>query len=359
MSAPEIRSLTADEATIDEPATIEVPVSFWQRSFVQNVVPICASLALHAGVIVTGIATYQVVTRIQAKTVDQTVAAATEILSPSADLASLHPGPKGDPTSRFLQELDPNITELDGLSKVQGRNLSETLAGGPSGATSFGDELALSATPSLPGGGRGGPGHGPGDSTGGTGGRMAPFGWPVGGDGSLPKGTRIFKGGARKIVFVLDATGSMMPSFDSLRVQIRGAVQNMVPPQSFNIVFINENNPPPLSTALLFVTPENKRKAFDYVDVMAPRGRTDPLPALEKAFAQQPELIFLLMDPGDIPDKKAMLDLVTSKSAAGKIKMNVIGFESHDAENEAFLKSLADRTGGHYSYVSKEDLLNP
>jgi hypothetical protein len=359
MSAPEIRSSAADEATIDEPVTIEVPVSFWQRPFAQNVVPLCTSLALHAGVIVMGIATYQVVTRIQARTVDQKVAAATEIMAASTDLESLHPGPKGDPKRKFLQDLDPDVTELDGISKVQSRNLSETLAGGPLGAASFGDDLALSVTPSIPGGGRGGPGHGPGESASGTGGRMAPFGWPGGGDGSLPKGTRIFKGGARKIVFVLDATGSMMPSFDSLRVQIRSALQNMVPPQSFNIVFINENNPRPLSTALLFVTPENKRKAFDYVDAMAPRGRTDPLPALEKAFAQQPELIFLLMDPGDIPDKKAMLDLVISKAAGGKIKMNVIGFESHDAENEAFLKSLADSTGGHYSYVSKEDLLNP
>jgi hypothetical protein len=91
---------------------------------------------------------------------------------------------------------------------------------------------------------------------------------------------------------------------------------------------------------------------------MAPRGGTNPLPALEAAFKLGPELIYFLIDPSDFPDKKAVLDLVNAKALGGKIKMNIIAFEGKDAENEKFLQDLAKSTGGVYRYVSEKDLMN-
>ena len=354
MVAPEIRLVSADESTIDEPSN-EVAVSFWQRPFVQNVVPLCTSLALHAGVVIAGIATYHVVKALRPPTVEQTTVAAMEVMDTGVDqLVPLRRGAVAD-SSRDVEQ-DLNIKGLDGLSNAQGRDLSTALAGGTAGVGQGSAELFMGITPNVPGGSTGHVGDGSGSGTGGPGGRLAPFGIPGGGGGGLQFcNSPIAHGTAKRIVFVLDATGSMMPSFDALRVQIRATLQNMRPPQSFNIVFINEQNVPPLAPSLLFVTPENKRRGVDYMEAMAPRGATDPLPALAKAYAMQPELIFLLVDPGDFPDKKAVLDLVSAKG--GKVKINVIGFDGHDVENEAYLKALAERTGGRYSHVSREDLM--
>ena len=80
------------------------------------------------------------------------------------------------------------------------------------------------------------------------------------------------------------------------------------------------------------------------------------MPALEKAFAQQPDLIHFLIDPSDFPDKQAVLELVTAKAGNGKVKLNIIAFEGHEPGTEAFMKNLAERTGGKYRYVSAQEL---
>ena len=163
-------------------------------------------------------------------------------------------------------------------------------------------------------------------------------------------------GSANKIVYVLDATGSMMSSFDALRAQVHIAIQNLQTSQSFGIVFINEHNPPALAPTLLPATLENKRKALEYVDAMAPRGGTEPLPGLEKAFALQPDLIYLFVDPSCFPDKKAILDLVVKQNLNHVTKLNIIAFEGGDPDNQKFLKELALRSGGLYRFLSEKDL---
>ena len=183
-------------------------------------------------------------------------------------------------------------------------------------------------------------------------GGAARFGFAGGGDGvgfkSSFAGT---SGNARRIVFVLDATGSMMSEFDNLRAELRHTVAALKPPQEFNVVFIQEDAPPPPAPDLLFVTPETKKLVEDYVDKFTPRGPTDPLPALKTAFGMHPQLIYFLVDPSDFPDKKAVIDLVRKQAVAGKIKMNVTPFTGDDVEGEKFLKQLADETGGNYHKV--------
>ena len=44
---------------------------------------------------------------------------------------------------------------------------------------------------------------------------------------------------------------------------------------------------------------------------------------------------------------------------ARRVKVNVIAFAGSDAEDEKFLKDLAELTGGFYKYVSVADLQRP
>ena len=352
---------SAEGATVDEaPGDAAVQISFWQHPFVQNVIPLLTSLLIHAALIIFGIASYKVVQVVYAKVKEQVIIPeATMTEGPEGGIP--HPGMGGDASRDAAQDKVLDVPpDSQGISDKAGKDLTQTLAGGGSGDSSD-TIIGVSATGAGMGSGKGS-GAGKGDGTGGgngDGGALAPFGVPGGGGGIGPKSTFVgVSGNARKIVFVLDATGSMQSAFDNLRIQLRTAVQNLRAPQSFDIVFINEHNPPPLAPSLLFVTPENKRKAQEYVDTMAPRGGTNPLPALEAAFKLQPELIYFLVDPSDFPDRKAVSDLVKAKAGGGKIKLNIIAFEGHDAENEKFLADLAKETGGVFKFVTKEQLAN-
>ena len=347
--------------TIDEaPGDTAVQLSFWQHPFVQNVMPLLTSLVLHAAIIVIAVTSYKVVQAVKATVKDQiNVAESTVNEGPEGGIP--HPGLGGDTTRDAAQDkfldVPPNS---QGINDKPGKDLATALSGGGSGDS--GDSVIGVAINGAGMGSGKGTGAGRGDGTGnggGDGGALAVFGMPGGGGGLGPKTS--FGGirdHAKKIVWVLDATGSMSSAFDSLKVQLRAAVSGLQPPQSFNIIFINDKNPPPLAPALLFTTPENKRKADDYVDTFAARGGTEPLPALEKAFAMQPDMIYLLIDPSDFPDKPKILEMVNKQNAKAKIKLNIIAFEGKDAENEKFLKDLAAQSGGVYKYVNQQDLMN-
>ena len=347
--------------TIDEaPGDTAVQLSFWQHPFVQNVMPLLTSLVLHAAIIVIAVTSYKVVQAVKAIVKDQVnVAESTVNEGPEGGIP--HPGLGGDTTRDAAQDkfldVPPNS---QGINDKPGKDLATALSGGGSGDS--GDSVIGVAINGAGMGSGKGTGSGRGDGTGnggGDGGALAVFGMPGGGGGI---GLKTSFGGipdhANKIVYVLDATGSMSSAFDSLKVQLRAAVSGLRPPQSFNIIFINDKNPPPLSPSLLFTTPENKRKADDYVDTFAARGGTEPLPALEKAFAMQPDLIYLLIDPSDFPDKPKILEMMNKQNAKAKIKLNIIAFEGKDPENEKFLKDLAAQSGGVYKYVNQQDLMN-
>jgi hypothetical protein len=261
----------------------------------------------------------------------------------------------------MAQDQVPNV-DTQGIAEQKNDDLTQALQKG-GGAGDVATDGLLAPGP-LSGFNKGrGAGTGQGDNggsgTGENGGPMAAFGVPGGGSGVGPK-TKFFgvSGRARRIVFVLDATGSMVTMFDALRLQVNKAIDVLSPPQAFNIVFINDENPPPPSPDLMFVNPDNKRLAKEYVKKATSRGGTNPLPALTKAFEMKPDLIYFLIDPSDFPDKQQVIDLVHKNARDGRVKMNIIAFEGNDPDNKAFLKKLAEETGGKFEFKTAADLDN-
>ena len=329
-----------DAPTIDEPHLLIHPeTSVWQRPFTQKVLPVMTSVLLHLGVFLIFYLTYKVVVVFHQKEEEQFIipdAAITE----GTEGGIPHPGNTGDSSRDQAQDKFPDVP-LNAHGSGENEIIDEQRK------NSGGDAQIAAGTKALAGAGRFLLNSGF-ENEGG-----APrFGFPGGGDGVGSKSSFAgTSGNARRIVFVLDATGSMMSEFDNLRTELRHTVDALKPPQEFNVVFIQEDAPPPPAPNLLFVTPENKKLVEDYVDKFTPRGPTDPLPALKTAFAMHPQLVYFLVDPSDFPDKKAVIDLVRKQAVAGKIKMNVSPFSGDDVEGEKFLKQLADETGGNYHKV--------
>lgn len=348
-----------DGPTIDEAAggAAAVHLGFWQHPMVQNVLPLVASALIHAGILLFAVLTYKVVIIVTTPTKEQ-VTIPEAAMTEEAEGGIPHPGINGDATRDAAQDQVPNV-DTQGVAEQKNNNdLTQALGGGAGDAAT--DGLVAMGPNALLGRGKNantGQGQGSGSGSGEGGGPLAAFGVPGGGSGIGPK-TKFFGvgGRARRIVFVLDATGSMVGKFEFLQYQTNKALDILQPPQAFNIIFINDQNPTPPSPALMFVTPDNKRLAKEYVDKAVSRGGTDPLPALTKAFEMKPDLIYFFIDPGDFPDKQAVLSLVHKHAADGKIKMNIIAFQHNDPENAKFLSNLAKETGGVYRFLSEKEL---
>ena len=110
----------------------------------------------------------------------------------------------------------------------------------------------------------------------------------------------------RSIIYVCDASGSMVGQGDEvLRAELKKAIANLSPIQQFNVIFFHESGDSPyqrISDGLLMGSPHNKGIAFDVVDNLVFSNANNPIAALEEAFREQPQLIFLLSH-GDFDNK--------------------------------------------------------
>jgi hypothetical protein len=68
MVAPSPRPHLVPEAEVIEHAVSQLKTSWRRRQFVRNILPLATSLALHATIIIAGIAMYHVVTQLRATT---------------------------------------------------------------------------------------------------------------------------------------------------------------------------------------------------------------------------------------------------------------------------------------------------
>jgi hypothetical protein len=124
---------------------------------------------------------------------------------------------------------------------------------------------------------------------------------------------------------------------------------------------------------LLMATPENKKRAYDLIESLSTGGPSDPFSALQLAFQQKPELIYLLTD-GDFegglnPGNQAVVDFCAKNVRDGKIKINTIAFQARprsaeeaalvareDAEFVRALKAIAGSSGGKFRNVTDDDI---
>lgn len=341
-----------------------VPLGFFQLPWVQNILPFATSVFIHGVILLIGVTLFYGVQYVAKKIVHH-----DEVVIPDASMIS--DGPPGgvpfqglgqDPNRQAFQDKVKDAGTPEGWAEKKGPSLEMKEAGGGEGDSS---DSTIGVGPGGGfGHGKGGHGSGTGDFAGsgeGDGsGPLAMFGQP-GGGGIGPKGPVFGHGGnAKKIAFVCDASGSMLNKFSTLRRELSNTVQGLRVIQSFNIVFFQEQSANALdANQLLMATPENKLKATNYLeDKVTPRGETNPIPGIEIAFRQKPELIYLLTD-GDFPDNAAVLARIRELNKDHKIKVNTIAFVGEadtDTDFMKLLKQIADENGGVYKFVKESDL---
>ena len=161
-----------------------------------------------------------------------------------------------------------------------------------------------------------------------------------------------------RMIFVCDASVSMLSKFPILRHELSQSIHQLQATQSFNLVFFQRQGYVSLDKEFVAATPDAKLRVDKFLETIIPREHTNPIPALDFAFQQKPDVIYLLTD-GDFPNNLALLKHVRQLEGTRRVRINTIAFVSdtdNDTEFMAVLKTIAAETRGTYRYVRESDL---
>lgn len=162
---------------------------------------------------------------------------------------------------------------------------------------------------------------------------------------------------ARRIVYVVDRSGSMLELLHGVKKELKRSIKALRRTQRFHVIFYNAGEPlenPPKK--LISATSAGKADAFRFIDEeVQAAGSTDPLMAIKRAFAVKPDLIYFLSD-GEIPMASQLLNLLEQVNRDRSVRVFTIAYvDPHGAE---LLEKIAREHRGEYRYVSEHDLFD-
>ncbi len=169
-------------------------------------------------------------------------------------------------------------------------------------------------------------------------------------------------GNVHNVVYVIDRSGSMVDTFDSVRQEMYRSIGRLGPSQAFQVILFAKTKPKECFKRLESATPKNRKKASRFLEVQIVEGETDPVPALKKAFAaldkakKKGRLIWLLTD-GEFPDNEAVLRAISILNKNKKKKVFIFTFLYGTAPPEAVrvMKKIAEENKGTYTFVEHND----
>jgi hypothetical protein len=172
----------------------------------------------------------------------------------------------------------------------------------------------------------------------------------------------------KSVVFMVDTSGSMIGTFGDLKANLKQSILAMPfgkgQSVQFDIVtFSDEKEPRVFSKSitdkqqLIINTPDNLKKAIDFIDDSVACGGTLPMPAIQSVLAMEPlpGAIFFMTDGLDEPDRYGDIgDAFRKVTADGKLTVNCIHFKAQaDPKLEDLLKLIAKESHGEFKQIDK------
>ena len=333
-----------------QPAPVVSQVNFWRQPWVQSVIPWTTSLTIHIAIITIALALltsgvfHDLIQRV----------AQPQVIVPTATLAETNVGSvpsvgtMDDVTSQSAQ-LDPVEQTRNPLPAGEGDNIEALMNAAGGSSASITGITGMGSLADALGGGGGGEGSATFGEPGG-GGKFMGFDFGKAGDGSA----------VTRVIFVCDASGSMEgdPKMLLLR-EMKRTVSGLKPIQFFNIFFFSDSD---FDTCFIdgmrAANARSKQDTNKFLDRLMVRGGTNPIPALETAFRQRPQLIFFLTDGrfDQAVSYEEVLESIRLLNGDKQVVINTIQFINRDEKAEEILRRIAAENGGQYRFVGEHDL---
>jgi hypothetical protein len=175
---------------------------------------------------------------------------------------------------------------------------------------------------------------------------------------------------ARTIVYVVDASGSMIGSFRTVLEELSRSLAGLVPVQSFAVIFFQRNLaiPVPPANRLVPASRAASQQAVEWATKnVIPSGRSNPVEALTRALALRPDCIFLLSSnitgagqfEIDRADLLATLDRLNPlDSGTGRRRSQIQCIQFLDDDPLDTMRTIAERHGGEggYKFLDRDEL---
>jgi len=209
---------------------------------------------------------------------------------------------------------------------------------------------------------------------GGSDAKASPFGdAAVGSGGPFKAGFFGSGGNAKRISFIIDASGSLIDTLPFVMSELKTSINGLSEQQAFTVVFFGDGGkvievPPP---GLKPVTSETRANAFKWMELeegnVVPGGTAGhgPLDALKRVLNYKPDLVFLLSDnitgQGRYEITQSTLRTEIKNANKNKTKINTIQFLYPDPLTRIkgmrpTLEVISQDSGGLYKFVSGREL---
>jgi hypothetical protein len=174
--------------------------------------------------------------------------------------------------------------------------------------------------------------------------------------GTANASSRLFRAetGASSVVYVIDRSTSMGLSgkLSHAKQELIESVERLSPDSRFQIILFNRsiemfsiNN----GAFLLPATTENKRMLVNFLKPVLAEGGTLPLPALKRALAMKPDVIFFLSDAEALSDRDVR---EITRLNGGRTEIQVLALEDGEpGNNYSTLSLLAHNNRGRVRLI--------
>jgi len=147
----------------------------------------------------------------------------------------------------------------------------------------------------------------------------------------------------RRVVFVLDASGSMLNTLDRARVDILHLIEDLAREDSFTVMVSRDDGVEVFADVFMPASVGNIAAVRAYLADVSPRGTGDGQCGLEDAIAMRPDRICLISD-GEVPTPDAMVS--AARGEGRRIPVDTVAAPGASEAGVAVLKKVSAETGG-------------
>ena len=170
---------------------------------------------------------------------------------------------------------------------------------------------------------------------------------------------------AKRIVYVVDASGSMLLHLSTVLHELQRSLTTLHPKQEFSIVFFQQNKSitVPPRNSLRPATPHNISAVMEWIQTsgeVVPTGSSNPMTAIRTAMRLQPDVIYLLSEnitgsgryevpPDELIAQLEKLNPVDPRNGRRRVQINCIQYLTKDSLGT--MRRIAEIHGGDDGYT--------